>query len=313
MRVGRSKLSALLGALLLLWVESVSFAQPAPLLFVPESGAETLVDEPSSTIDTWPDGQPVTPDPVEASTHELSSSETTLEPPSDARGIHDDIGIFHIGPRGYTPVMSWLGLRHSHTNGRNVGLGRPLVGTSWLNRPYYWGGEIGTLWMTRSLADGVSRDSDAFGGVFFGWDWDHFWGSELRFDWSTPELKNSLAPDAPRTDSLFMWNCSFMYYPWGDSYVRPYWRWGIGNTHVDFPTQWGTRQDEWLVMFPISWGVKYPVRRWLAARAELTDQLAIGQGDIPTQHNLTLTFGLEWHFGVRPKSYFPWYPSRHFH
>jgi hypothetical protein len=53
------------------------------------------------------------------------------------------------------------------------------------------------------------------------------------------------------------------------------------------------------------------VRRWLAARAELTDHLAIGHNGLPTQNNLSLTFGLEWRFGIHPRSYWPWYPSRH--
>ena len=50
---------------------------------------------------------------------------------------------------------------------------------------------------------------------------------------------------------------------------------------------------------------------WLAARTEFTDQLAIGNTGVATQHDLTLTFGLEWRFGVHPRSYWPWNPSRH--
>jgi hypothetical protein len=211
----------------------------------------------------------------------------------------------------YLPCLTWCGLRHSYTHGRNVGLGGPLVGTSWLNRPYLVGAELGTLWIMRSQDDGVSRDTDAFGGIFFGWDWDHYWGGELRFDWATPELVNNQQPDAPRTDSLFTWSYNLMYYPWGDSTWRPYWRWGIGNTKFDFPTADGSRRDEWLLTFPIGIGVKYPVRRWLAARIELTDQLSIGAGGLPTQHNLTLTLGLECRFGAHPRSYWPWNPSRH--
>ena len=32
---------------------------------------------------------------------------------------------------------------------------------------------------------------------------------------------------------------------------------------------------------------------------------------VATQHDLTLTFGLEWRFGAHPRSYWPWNPSRH--
>jgi hypothetical protein len=214
-------------------------------------------------------------------------------------------------PPGYWPCMSWLGLRHSYTDGRSVGFGGPLVGTSWLNRPFYAGFDLGALWMTRSVEDSVSRDNDVFGGVFLGHDWDHYWGNELAFHWATPELINSRAPDASRTDSLFIWTYNVMYYPWGDSAIRPYWRGGIGNTHVDFPRDDGSRHDEWLLTFPIGVGVKVPFRRWLVGRAELTDQLAVGDSDVHTLHNLTLTCGLEWRFGAHPRSYWPWHPSRH--
>lgn len=224
--------------------------------------------------------------------------------PADAPGTEH-----HEWP-WFWPKPRWFGLRHSSTHGRSVGRGQPFTGTSWLNRPYYVGGQIGPMWFTRSLDDNVSTDVDPFGGIFAGWDTDHFWGNELHLDWSTPEFKNRLAPDANRTDSLFMWSYSALYYPWGDAKVRPYWRAGIGNTHFDFPQDDASRHDEWMLTFPLGVGVKYPIRRWLAARAELADYISINR-DFPTQHNVALTLGLEWRFGAHPPSYWPWNPSRH--
>jgi hypothetical protein len=214
-------------------------------------------------------------------------------------------------PTEYVPVLGWLGLRHSHTHGRHIGRGGPLVDTSWLNRPFYAGGEIGGLWMTRPIHHDVSRDADAFGGAFLGWDRDPYWGAELRFDWATPELINHDARDADRTDSLFAWSYSLMYYPWGDATWRPYWRAGIGDTHYDFPLDDGTRHDQWMLTFPLGVGVKYPLRRWLVARAEVTDHLGVGHHRLTAQNNLSLTLGLEWRFGAHPRSYWPWNPSRH--
>ena len=207
--------------------------------------------------------------------------------------------------------LTRLGLRHSQTHGRHVGLGAPLVGTSWLNRPFFVGAELGEIWIMRALDDHVSRDHDVFGGMFIGCDWDHFWGTDFRVDWATPELKNSTQPDADRADSMFAWSLNALYYPWGDSKFRPYWRWGLGSTHFDFPTADGTRNDEWLFTMPIGIGMKYPLRRWLALRTEFADQFSIGDSGLPTQHNLTITFGLECRYGVHPKSYWPWNPSRH--
>ena len=207
--------------------------------------------------------------------------------------------------------MGWLGLRHSHTHGRNIGVGAPLVGTSWLNRPYYVGGQLGNLWLTQEVEPSVSDDVDLFGGIFFGCDWDYYWGTELALNRATPELINSSAPDAERGDRLLMWSANAMYYPWGDSRFRPYWRWGIGTTELDYPTDAGSRREETLWTFPIGMGIKYPFRRWLAGRAELTDHWACGNDGIATQHNVSLTLGLEWRFGAHPRSYWPWHPSRH--
>jgi hypothetical protein len=214
-------------------------------------------------------------------------------------------------PDPFLERLKWLGFRHSSRDGRYSGYGHPLHGTSWRNRPYYFGADLGAMWMTRSVHEDVSRDSDVFGGIFGGWDWDHYWGTELGVHRATPELINHQAPGALRNDRLMIWSAAMMYYPWGDSAVRPYWRCGIGMTEIDFPTDSGVRRDDALWTIPIGVGVKYPFRRWLAGRAEFADQWAIGEGDVHTQHNLTLTFGLEWRFGVHPRSYWPWNPSRY--
>jgi hypothetical protein len=205
----------------------------------------------------------------------------------------------------------WLGLRHSTTHGRHIGRGKPFGGTSWLNRPYYIGGDLGTMWLTQPIEDDVTRDIDTFGGIFAGCDWDHYWGTELGIHRSTPELDNNEAPDAEGGDRLMLWTASLIYYPWGDAAFRPYWRCGIGATAMDYPTDEGDRRDEELWTIPIGVGFKYPIRRWLAARAEFADQLALGNHGVSTQHNLSLTFGLECRFGAHPRSYWPWNPDRH--
>jgi hypothetical protein len=207
--------------------------------------------------------------------------------------------------------LNVLGLRHSSTSGRNVGMGIPLTGTSWLNRPYYVGGDLGTVWITNPVKVGLTTDTDMFGGVFAGCDWDYYWGTELALNRATPELKNERDRDAKRGDTMTEFTTSMMYYPWGDAVFRPYWRCGMGVTSIDYPTEHGHRRDEELWTFPMGIGMKFPIRRWLAARAEFADQLALGNSGIATQHDLTLTFGLEWRFGLHPKSYWPWNPSDH--
>jgi hypothetical protein len=222
---------------------------------------------------------------------------------------HDPWAASDGPPPTYSPCLTRLGLRHSYTHGRNVGWGGPLVGSSWLNRPYYTGLALGPLWVTQPLTSSVGRDTDLMGSVFLGWDWDYYWGSEFEYAYATPELVNERAPSAPRGDRLVHWNYSLMYYPWGDATLRPYWRLGVGNTKVDFPNDAGVRRDQWLLSFPVGVGLKYPLRRWLAARVEFTDQISVGDNGIATQHNLALLFGVECRFGARPKSYWPWNPS----
>ncbi len=215
-------------------------------------------------------------------------------------------------PSTYWPMMTRLGFRHSYTHGRNVGWGQPLVGSSCLNRPYYYGATLGPMWLTNRPAENVPRDVDLMGSLFFGWDWDYYWGSEIQYAYATPELVNTAAPpDSPISARLVSWNYSFMYYPWGDSNLRPYWRLGVGDTKFDFPTDDGLRRDEWLFTTPFGVGLKYSLRRWLAARIEFTDQYSWGSQGVASQHNLTLSFGLESRFGGKRKAYWPWNPSRH--
>jgi hypothetical protein len=266
----------------------------------------------SEQVTLMPETWPVEWQPLPEGDSVGPSAEISDAPISESGEPIVDIHAEYAEPPSiFWPSPRWLGLRHSSTHGRHVGRGNPYVATSWQNRPIYIGGELGTIWLHDPIADNINEDVDIVGGFFLGCDFDHYWGLELRFDWATPELKNSEANGADRTDSLFLWNWGVLYYPWGDSAVRPYWRVGIGDARFDFPLDDGSRHDEWLLTFPIGFGVKYPVKRWLAARVELCDQWVIGRDDYETQHNLMLTLGLEYHFGARPRSYWPWNPDRH--
>ncbi len=276
----------------------------------------TLLEPPPDDFDaappTWPDGRPAPSNELVLPYGQTAPPDGYPGPPLNEPVYDQPWSLRSLYPANwFPPLVTTFGLRHSSTDGRNVGLGGPLVGTSWLNRPIYGGGELGSIWIMRRVEDSVSRDTDVIGGFYFGWDWDFYWGSELRFDWATPELINSDAPDANRADSLFIWNYNLMYYPWGDSRFRPYWRWGIGGAHFDYPTDDGNRDDQTLLTLPIGLGLKFPIDRWMAARAEFTDLISVGAGGLPTMNNLTLTLGFELRYGVRPQSYWPWNPSRH--
>lgn len=271
--------------------------------------AANLEDDPPPQSENLPELFPYVPPP------QSDDSPPGAEQPIQRLEDYDSQAQIEGGPpcesNTYYSKLGWLGLKHSSTDGRNAGIGVPLMGTSWLNRPYYIGADIGAVWVTRPIETHITTDTDMYGGIYAGYDWDYYWGTELALQRGTPELINEEARDAPRGDRMMIWNANLMYYPWGDSMVRPYWRCGIGGMEIDFPTDRGYRQDETLWNFPIGVGIKYPVRRWLAARAEITDQIGLGNSGVNSQHDITLTFGLEWRLGAHPRSYWPWNPSRH--
>jgi hypothetical protein len=271
-----------------------------------------------TTPETWPsDIQPLPegPPPNEDFLAEQYSTLPTEEPFADVPEDSDPVIDLHADCESPSPTFlpspRWFGLRHSSTHGRHVHRGRPFTGTSWRNRPWYIGGDIGMMWLTTEIDDDITRDSDLFGGIFAGYDWDHYWGAELSLHRATPELINRDARDADRGDRMMIWSANMLYYPWGDSMIRPYWRAGIGVTEIDYPNDDGERVDEGLWTFPLGVGVKYPIKRWLAARAELTDHIGLGTSDVNMQHNVSLTFGLECRYGAHPRSYWPWNPDRH--
>ncbi len=102
------------------------------------------------------------------------------------------------------------------------------------------------------------------------------------------------------SNNVLLYDLSALYYPWGDSRVRPYWRFGVGLTDIDFINPAGVREDATLFSLPIGIGIKYQTQRWLALRAEVVDYITFGQNSASDMQNLTLTFGLEWRFGGRP-------------
>jgi hypothetical protein len=187
-----------------------------------------------------------------------------------------------------------------------MGPGGPLRGTSWLNRPYYVALDFGGLLMTDRVAPNVRANNDLVGAIGLGWDWDHYWGSQLRLAWATPELLNTTLTSLDPHDNLLIGDLSLLYYPWGDSRTRPYYRIGIGLTDLEYYNNNSLRQHETLFTFPLGVGLKYQMSRFITWRVELMDNIAVGQNETSTLQNLTITTGLEWRFGGRPSGYWAW-------
>jgi hypothetical protein len=201
-------------------------------------------------------------------------------------------------------------LRHSSTSPRATGKGEPLVGTSWLNRPYYAGWFLGPIFGA-SPVDGMDQGNGAFGGLILGWDMDHYWGTQLRFGWAAMQLTDRDFPQRIRNNDVFITDLSLLYYPWGDSRWRPYGLLGLGAASFSFADQRWVGHDPTLLGMPFGGGLKYQFRRWWAFRAEVLDNVAFGSEGLNTMHNVSLTIDMEVRWGARPKSYWPWQSERH--
>ena len=210
--------------------------------------------------------------------------------------------------QGFGQSPMWADLRerlrpkHSSTDGRATGKGIPLRTTSWLNRPYEFGLDTGAFIMGKRASGNNARNNDLMAAAHLGADWDHYWGAQARIAWSTPEFVSSVDSTSQTSDSILIYDVSLLYYPWGDSRIRPYYRLGLGLTDLDFINNDGIREDNTMLTMPLGIGIKYQSERWLAIRAEAVDHFTWGQNSASSMQNFTLTLGFEWRYGGRPNS-----------
>ncbi len=203
-----------------------------------------------------------------------------------------------------------FGFRHSSTHGRNVGRGIPLKGTSWLNRPYHVDWFLGPLLGDDLISNRVSQENVVFGGVRLGWDFDYYWGLEWRLGWADTSAQFATPQAEPNEVSYVVSDVDLIYYPWGDSKVRPYFLWGLGVAQVDFLDDQSLNHNATLATMPFGGGVQFHQWPWLVWRLEVLDNLAFGADGLSTMNNVSLTAGMEIRLGAKPASYWPWRSSR---
>jgi hypothetical protein len=206
---------------------------------------------------------------------------------------------------------------------------QPVTRESWLFRPFSAGWFMGFM-------QGSELVEDWLGGYRFGWDIDPYWGCETRFGFASVALSDSdrakaaqvaadiakgLAPDNPylhrfdtrRDSGIRVWDVEMLWYPYGDTYFRPYFLLGLGSARVDFMDRLSNRRIKSVLAMPIALGFKYRVRDRLALRVEATDNFIAGAGNgFKNLHNFSLTAGLEVRFGGTRTAYWPYYPGRHY-
>lgn len=213
---------------------------------------------------------------------------------------------------------------------------QPMTQESWLYRPLSAGWFMGFMQGNELVEDWLGQGQGFFGGYRFGWDFDPYWGCEMRFGFASVALYDSdrakaaqeaadIAAGILPTDSYYhrfdnrrdsgirLWDVEMLWYPFGDTYFRPYFLLGLGSARVDFMDRLSERQIKSVLAMPIAIGFKYHLRDWLAVRVEATDNFIAGAGSgFKSLHNFSLTAGLEVRFGGTRTGYWPYYPGRHY-
>lgn len=185
-----------------------------------------------------------------------------------------------------SPVQRMFGFRR---------LFGPEPNGNWNNEPVHFDTFLGFL------DDRAAQNTGVLGGFRLGWDYDTYWGVETRLAFT------SLQED---TGPVVLWDESLLYYPWGDSRVRPYFTLGLGLNEfkiVDPGDDLHHRQN--LVDMPFGFGFKYRLHEWLVLRFDVLDNLAFGSGGLGTQNNFSFTTGFEYRFGGSHFNYWPWDPA----
>lgn len=132
----------------------------------------------------------------------------------------------------------------------------------------------GTLLADELIEDEVYQSGDFFGGLWVGWDFDHYWGTEVRLGWAELSITGTPTTPISAIGDVFFADWVFLYYPWGDSRVRPYFLVGLGTGRFDYsPNSGGELEnsllavpvgapDESVTGTPIRGGRQYQFRPW---------------------------------------------------
>ncbi len=222
-------------------------------------------------------------------------------------------GIFHMNQLDFMRAPDGQLRMFQKNRARHRGIGEPLVGTSWMNRPYHVGWFFGGIGGSNILDDQLKQGTSIFGGYRIGWENNHYTGCELRFGFSYIPIDYSYANGPPQltmyTNRYYCFDFHYAYYPLGDSRWRPFLSIGFGMDTVRFSNEQGRLYNRAMFAIPLSIGMKYQLKNWLAIRCELMDDVSFGDDRIGLMNCISFTGGVEIRYGSRRNSYFPWDPA----
>jgi hypothetical protein len=265
----------------------------------------------STTIEST---EPAPPPPDDSANLELV--EPTNPQPDDDRDI-DELELDHdtrfnlgFGKGLGLGLRDWCRPRFKFASlGQSLPQPEPMVGASWLSRPLHVDAFSGVIYGGPLIEDSIRRQGDMFSGFRLGWDWTRRLGGEMRFGFAqigTEDIPTGIELDDA---DVVYWDLNVLWYPTGDTRVRPFFSIGLGALHVDFVDAANNGHQKELVGIPIAAGIKYRATPWCAVRADITDNLALPYADIEGQGNISITVSAEFHFGGERKSYWPWNPT----
>lgn len=218
-------------------------------------------------------------------------------PAGRARGWIHDIRLLPV---------HWFG--HSDPNDpyRHTGMGEPLIGTSWRNRPWYLGLFVGGIFNDDLVRNEVLQNNAVFLGARIGWDFDHYWGLEGRYAFARAEALTGAGVPITESARDYYGDVSLLYYPWGDSRWRPYVSLGLGLANFRFRNDQGYYINDSAFGMPIGIGLKSYYSNWFTLRLDVVDNMAFGTNQLSSMHNFSVMAGVEFRFGGKSPSYFPW-------
>jgi hypothetical protein len=293
--------------------EPVAQTEPEVVAPPPDDPSLNKAAPDKNTVEKPATQTPATPSPAAAPAAKPPLEIVTPENPSidgdaDAGGETDCDERFHFN----------LGLRNRL--GRlcrprfGFGLGgmteyEQMSGASWLSRPLHVDVFSGVIYGGPLIEDSIRRQGDVFSGFRLGWDWTRRLGGEMRFGFAqigTEDIPTGIELDDA---DVVYWDLNVLWYPTGDTRIRPFLSLGLGSQHIDFIDAANNGHQKELFAVPLTAGIKYRATPWCAVRADITDNIAFPYDDVVMQGNVSITVSAEFHFGGERTSYWPWNPT----
>ena len=167
------------------------------------------------------------------------------------------LGMVPFGPR--TPNSQ-----------KDRGIGLPLVEKGWRSQPFSITPFAGVTDGGALIRGHVNQEPSFYGGLNFGWDYDHYWGFEKRLGFGALNLSNADHQPIVGPALSVTGEYRLMYYPLGDARWRPYLTAGVGWSDFYYNDDVGRSHLDTVGMIPFGVGVKYLYTGRIAFRVSNT-------------------------------------------